>query len=135
MGPDARLKIRQCWRCDCDGKSHLNEERVVGAEKYAVDSMADVIERLTGHRPPTCPWRAMQDPLVGPVIRAAKKGERGLGKWLPDDPPAILADAVDVYLDARDAVRNRDDAEEFKVRAAKAEADAAKAKAKKRGWG
>lgn len=79
--------------------------------------MANAIERLTGHRPPTCPWRAMHDPLVGPVIDAASLADKGLGMWgLDDDPPAILVDAMTVYLKAREAVSKHDDAEDHKKR-------------------
>ncbi len=129
MGPEARKHIRQCWGCDCDGESHEGGTRPLGAQKYVVDIMAATIEKLTGYRPPTCPWRAMYDPLVGPVIRAARMADRGLGHLATDqDPPAILVDALGVYLDARENVRNHDDAEEHKERMAKLEARAKKGK-------
>lgn len=121
MGSSARKRIRECWRCDCDGVSHRSGVRSKGSEQYVVDLMADGIEQLTGYRPPTCPWRAMYDPLVAPVIRAARFGDRGLGHLATDeDPPAVLIDALGVYLSAREATRNHDDAEEHKAAIAKA---------------
>jgi len=131
MSADARKHIRQCWGCDCDGESHKSGRRVVGVQKYIVDQMAGAIEKLTGYRPPTCPWRAMSDPLVGPVIRAAQLGRSGLGH-LAQAEPALFVDALAVYLTARDTVRNHDDAAEAKERLAKIKADAAKTKGGRR---
>lgn len=105
----------------------------MGAEKYAIDLMAGAIEKLTGYRPPTCPWQAMYDPLVRPVIDAARLAGKNLGAWaLDEDPPGILVDALGVYLRAREATKNHDDAEEHKEHLAKVRADQLKAK---RGWG
>jgi hypothetical protein len=89
--------------------------QIVGAEKAAFESMASAIEKLTGYRPPTCPWRAMYDPLIGPVIRIAMLGKAGLGHMAPTEP-AILADAVAVYLQARNTVAAHDEAEAAKLR-------------------
>ena len=89
--------------------------QIVGAEKAAFDAMAAAIEKLTGYRPPTCPWRAMYDPLIGPVIEAAMMGKAGLGHMVPDEP-AILGDAIRVYLKARNTVQAHDDAEASKRR-------------------
>lgn len=119
MDAGARKHIRQCWGCDCDGVSHQSKLRPVGAQKFVVDAMADAIEKLTGYRPPTCPWRAMYDPLVPEVIRVAALADKGLGMAaLDDDPPAILIDALSIYLAAKAATRSHDEAEEHRERMA-----------------
>ena len=119
MSPDARKHIRQCWGCDCDGESHKTRGLPLGAQKYVVDIMANTIEKLTGYRPPTCPWRAMYDPLVGPVIDISRLGREGLGMHaMDDDTPAIVQDALSIYVRARNATKAHDDAEEHKARMA-----------------
>lgn len=88
-------------------------------QRMAVLEIAKAIEKLTGYRPPTCPWYAMTDPLVGPVIEAARLAEKGLGAWaLDEDPPAVVLDAMSVYLTARESVRAHDEAEDHKQRLA-----------------
>jgi len=68
------------------------------------------IEELTGHRIDTCPWRALYHPLVGEAIRIASLADHNLAvAELGDDPPAILLDALSVYLTSRKAVRNHYD--------------------------
>lgn len=132
MGSDARKHIRRCWGCDCGGEDYASTPKPVGAQKFAVDQMAGAIEELTGYRPPTCPWRAMYDPLIGPVIRAANLGSGGLGMWAFDeDPSAVLLDAMSVYLGARTAVSNHDEAEDRKETIAKIKAEEAKGKNRK----
>lgn len=77
----------------------------------------DVIEHVTGSRPPTCPWRAMYHPLVQEVLQVMALDENGnLAIAVGNDPPGLLVDAISVYKLALGATR----AEEAKLRAAKA---------------
>jgi hypothetical protein len=63
--------------------------------------MREAIERITGHRPVSCPWRAYYDPLVREVMALSWSVESGnLGAALGDDPPAVLVDALGVYRSA-----------------------------------
>ena len=123
MDDDTRRHIRQCWGCDCDGESHKIKLRPKGSARKAVDIVADGIEKLTGYRPPTCPWRAMYDPLVGPVIDLCRLGEANLGgNALTEEDPEILWEAVNIYLRSRNGVRAHDEAEEHKAHLAKLKA-------------
>lgn len=75
----------------------------------SVQSMAGHIEALTGHRPDSCPWRSVYDPLVAEVVRVAQLADKGLAlAELGDDPPAILLDAMSVYYRAFNATRGHD---------------------------
>lgn len=56
------------------------------------------VERVTGERPPTCPWWAFQDPLVGETMRAHRLYRRNaLASAYGHDVPAVLISAIDVY--------------------------------------
>lgn len=80
-----------------------------------MEAMAGHMEKLTGHRPETCPWRAMYDPLVADIhgIVALKDyGDAALG----DDPPALHLDALRVYLRARGATEAHDLKQEREAR-------------------
>lgn len=74
--------------------------------------MADHMETLTGYRPETCPWRSMYDPLVADVQEAVTLKEYGPIS-LGDDPPALVIDALRVYLRARNATKKHDDDREM----------------------
>lgn len=81
--------------------------------------MAGEIEKLTGYRPPACPWRAFYSPIVTQTVQLAIMAEKGLGMAeLDDDPPAIWLDAIKVYLSSYAAVRNHDAEVERKKREA-----------------
>lgn len=63
--------------------------------------MREAIERITGHRPVSCPWRAYYDPLVREVMSVSWAAEAGnLAAALGEDPPAVLVDALGVYRSA-----------------------------------
>jgi hypothetical protein len=80
----------------------------------------EVMQRITGHAPPTCPWRVQYSPLVREVLAAMEHEENGnLAVGIGSDPPAILVDAIGEYKRALQAVRNDD---------AKIAIDAAKAR-------
>lgn len=58
----------------------------------------DVIKRVTGAKPHTCPWRAFADPLVIEVMQYVWACDPPvLGAVLPPDPPAILVDGIAHY--------------------------------------
>ncbi len=72
-------------------------------------AMAGEIEKLTGTRPISCPWRAFWDPLVREVLHVANLAEKVGSAAIEPGSPAILFDALEVYHSARAAVRNHDD--------------------------
>lgn len=77
-------------------------------------SMLDLIEHVTGYRPPTCPWRALYHPLVQEVLNVMALDENGnLAVAVGTDPPGLLVDALVAYKLALGAARN----EEAKMRA------------------
>jgi len=79
--------------------------------------MAGEIEKLTGYRPPTCPWRVFYDPIVKKTVDIAIAAEKGLGMAeIEADTPAIWLDAIKIYLAAKASVRNHDDEVERKKR-------------------
>ncbi len=87
----------------------------------AVEGMKAGIEDFTGHRPVTCPWRAMYDPMVIQAIRIAVMSSSGMsGGAIDDDTPAVWLDAALAYTTARDAVSGRDRRDEHKRRMRKA---------------
>jgi len=68
-----------------------------------------IIERVTGHRPPTCPWRAFYHPLVREVMAGAWASERGnINAVLGDDAPWILVQAVGAWERAVSATQSED---------------------------
>jgi hypothetical protein len=76
------------------------------------------IKELTGHEPPTCPWRVFYDPLVDEVIRVATLASNNLGmSALGADPIGIVEDALVVYFAARAATRAYDDEQRRKQNA------------------
>lgn len=114
-------KWRRVYRCDCDGVSHLegHESYEAGAPEMGVRRFLDVIGRVTACRPPTCPWRAFDDPLVREVMRLVPFFESGnLIAALDPDPPGILLEAFGAYRSALESTR----AEDRKLAAQAAEA-------------
>lgn len=76
-------------------------------------SHLDAIERITGYRPTTCPWRAYYDELVREVMEIAWSIEGGnLAAVITENTPAILVEALGVYRSALLATR----AEEMRLR-------------------
>jgi len=79
--------------------------------------MKDAIEDYVGHRPETCPWRAMYDPLVVAAISIATMSAKGMASGVIDeDTPAVWLDAVHHYTTSRDAVAGQDRADAHKKR-------------------
>lgn len=108
------------YGCDCDG---VQREQVDGggAEGAAIRAVLTTVERIAGHRPPTCPWRAMSDPLVRDVLAVSWSVEDGnLGATLGPDPDAQLIQALGVYTRAKRATVNEDERLEAEERKRKA---------------
>lgn len=102
---------RRAYGCDCSGPVAPDAHEALGRP---VRAHLKLIERVAGHRPPTCPWRAFYDPLVREVVALAPFATEGnLGAAWGDDPPQLLIDAYATYA----AARNRTLAEDEKLRA------------------
>jgi hypothetical protein len=79
-------------------------------EDGAVRKHLDVIRRVTGDAPSTCPWRAMYHPLVRDVMDALPmKRDGNLAVAIGADPAARLVKAIVHFEHARDATRNEDE--------------------------
>lgn len=106
------------YGCDCDGvKREPLDLGEADGEARAMRGHIDAVERVTGHRPPTCPWRAMYEPLVKEAISAAWDPSFMLGP----DPEHRLKQAVSVYARSRDvtvAAETKQRAEEDKAKRA-----------------
>lgn len=119
MGVDALSVLRRAWRCDCDGESHEGREET-GAESVLTRSMGDHVESITGVRPMSCPWRSFFDPVVKAVIGVAILADENLGlAVLDDETPALITDALPIYIHAKLATRSHDMEEDRKKREAK----------------
>jgi hypothetical protein len=78
-------------------------------EDGGVRKTFDVMRRITGHAPPSCPWRAMYAPLVREVMEALEhEGNGNLAVAIGADPPAILIDAIAEFKRSLAAVRAED---------------------------
>lgn len=87
----------------------------------------DTIERITGARPASCPWRALYDPLVREVQRLAWAIDSGnLAAVIDKHTPAAVVDALGHFRAAQQAVF----AEERRIRDAEREAQRAADRAK-----
>lgn len=100
--------VRAAYGCDCDGVSHrlgaVEHEADHAGMIQSVRAALGAIESVVGVRPSTCPWRAFYDPLVVEVLDVCTLAEKSLGaSYLGADPPAVLVDAVALYLRCRDA--------------------------------
>lgn len=103
--------------CDCDGVSR--QQLDLGIEGHAIRASLSVIERVAGHRPPTCPWRAFYDPLVQDVLAVSPHAKRGnLSAALGPDPDNLVVQGVSVYQRAVDAT----EADEGELRSQEREA-------------
>lgn len=102
--------MRRAWRCDCDGVSHtLGGEYGTGRAETGIRRHLDVIQRVTGHDPRTCPWRAYSDPLVAEVMQYVWACDPpNLSAAIGADPPAILVDGIAHYRMALLATQGED---------------------------
>lgn len=94
--------MRQAYACDCAGEPIVDVLEIDPRDAGMVASVRAVlgaIESLVGYRPTTCPWRAFYHPLVTEVMDVVALSSEHLGlAYLGTDPPAILVDAIALYL-------------------------------------
>lgn len=92
--------------------SHQAEVRAddVQREGSAARKHLAVIERVTGYQPPTCPWRAMYDPLVRELMEQVIPAvDAGIGAVvLGDNAPAKVVEGVTQFRRALEATRHDD---------------------------
>lgn len=111
--PSALAVLRAAWGCDCDGKSHRAGGYTPSGPAATAQRHLDVIQSVTGHRPPTCPWRALSDPLVAKTLNLSIGADNNYAMAkLGPNPPAVLLDALDVFIVSRNAGRRH--VEKFK---------------------
>ncbi len=71
-----------------------------------VDGVLETIERITGRRPPTCPWWAFAEPVVQDCIEAHRWFESGqVATKLGHDPPYYLIQGIEIHEQALAAMR------------------------------
>lgn len=112
------------YACDCDGVTRDGSVDH-GVEGDHLRRHLTMIEQVTGHRPPTCPWNAFNEPIVKEVLKHTWSVTDGnLTVSMGADPSNIVSEAMGVYIRARGAARAEEDRaqrEDAKVeRAAKA---------------
>ena len=117
------------YGCDCDGVSRTGPLDL-GREGEALRGHIKAIEHVTGHAPPTCPWRSFSEPIVAEVLSIAWAVPEGnLEAVTGPDSDHKLMQALGVYQRAKAATRAdedrliRDEAEAKR----RAKAEAAKA--------
>lgn len=118
------------YGCDCDGVSRVGPLDL-GREGEALRGYIKTIEHVTGHAPPTCPWRAFSEPIVAEVLSYAWAVPEGnLEAATGPDSDHKLMQAMGVYQRAKNAAA----AEERRMLHEEAEAKKrAKAQAAKAG--
>lgn len=125
--PDVLRSWRRVWACDCDGESHTLGGYERTAASVAVRKMAEHIRQITGHEPPTCPWRVYYEPIVKAVVHLRTLAADGLAELeLGPDPAAVILDAYATYLRAYNATYADEMEAERAEREAKRKADAAR---------
>jgi hypothetical protein len=78
--------------------SHTLGDYGAGAPEAGVRRHLDVIRRVTGSRPHTCPWRAYSDPLVAEVMRYVWACDPpNLSAVLSESDPEILHEGIATY--------------------------------------
>lgn len=89
------------YGCDCDGVTRQQVD--LGIEGDAIRAQLTLVERVAGHRPPMCPWRAFTVPIVREVLSVSWAVGGDLAGALGTDPDAKLVDAIGVYTRAKRA--------------------------------
>lgn len=121
------------YGCDCDGVKR-SEPLDLGRSGEALRGHIVAIERVTGHAPPTCPWRAFSEPIVAEVLDVAWAVPEGnLEAVVGADSDHLLMQAMGVYQRAKLATRAEEDRLMSEERDAKRRAAAEAAKAGRRG--
>lgn len=118
------------YGCDCDGVKRDGPLDRGTAEGEALRAVLRTVDHITGHRPPTCPWRAMSEPIVREVLAVSWSVEAGnLGAVLGPDPDHRLTQAIGVYRRAVEGTRNEDSRLDHEERTRKSQHQAAARKA------
>ena len=98
------MRWREGYRCDCAGPLTRPQPHAPARDTL------EVIERIAGDRPTTCPWRGNSEPLVMDVLKAhnlARVGEHvHLASLAPLHLPAAVFDGVQLYDRHLNAVRH-----------------------------
>lgn len=95
------------YGCDCDGVVRQPVDR--GIEGDAIRATLTSIERVAGHRPPSCPWAAFYEPIVREVLSVSWAVGGDLDASLGPDPDSKLVDAIGVYTRAKRATERDDE--------------------------
>lgn len=90
------------YGCDCDGVRR-DEQLDLGRAQDVARGVLTAVERVTGLRPPTCPWRAFYEPVVREVLAVswATGDAHALGPVVGPDPDHKLMVALGVYTRAK----------------------------------
>jgi len=97
--------LRQSYKCDCDGVSHLLAGNIVDPTLVMANGLRKAIEKTTGVAPNTCPWRSFYSEDMRQVLRAHRWFKEGqLESYLPN-PPHWLIEALTVYNSAFESTR------------------------------
>ena len=106
--------MRDVYGCDCDGITRQPVD--AGRMADAARGVLRTVEHVTGYQPPTCPWRAMSEPIVREVLSVAWAVDpANLSTVLGPDPDHKLVQAIGVYVRAKTSTKHdneRLDAEE-----------------------
>ncbi len=107
MSGELGRKLREGYRCDCDGRDRVVRVCDVGDGDPSEQILA-AIEVATGDRPDGCPWRSFRDPFVAEVLSAYRwwKARQLSTRW--PDPPVALLRGIEVYDAALNAVQVHD---------------------------
>jgi len=120
------------YGCDCDGVSRSPLD--LGREAEALRGHIKTIEHVTGHAPPTCPWRSFSEPIVAEVLSVSWAVPDGnLEAVVGPDSDHKLMQAMGVYQRAKAATRAEEDRMIREEGEAKRRARAEAAKAGRRG--
>jgi len=84
------------YGCDCDGVKREPLDR--GRDGEALRGTLVAVERVTGSRPATCPWRSFYEPIVKDVLSVAWAIDpANLAVALGPDPDAKTVQAIGIY--------------------------------------
>jgi hypothetical protein len=101
------LQFRRSYGCDCSGPAGLGR-----VEPQLTDGQLDAVEKWTGLRPRSCPWRVFADPFVARVQDAHEMSKRGMFAQAYPDASYRLIEGVAFFgrmLDQVDAQKRRED--------------------------
>lgn len=120
-------RIREVFRCDCDGVSHKrmggfspvdNYPAARNAQSYAENTLSNC-EEAARCTPPMCPWRSFEEPIVYEVLRAYRDCSGAMGGVQPalllaKNPPRYLLDGLRWYCATLDKISDYDESKKPK---------------------